>query len=56
MLGTARAQAQVDKTAAIATYQKLLDVWKNADADYAPARDAKKEMAALQTGVQPSAH
>jgi len=56
MLGAARAQTQVDKGAAIATYQKLIAVWKNADADYAPARDAKKELAALQTGPQASAH
>ncbi|MGA2694832.1 MAG: protein kinase [Terriglobales bacterium] len=56
MLGTARAQAQVDKSAAITTYQKLADVWKNADADYAPARDAKKELAALQAGGQVTAH
>lgn len=48
MLGSARAQAQLDKTAAIATYQKLLDVWKNADADFVPAREAKKELATLQ--------
>jgi hypothetical protein len=44
----ARAQAQVDKTAAMKSYQQLVAVWKNADADFIPAREAKKELAALQ--------
>jgi len=48
LLGTARAQAQFDKAAAIQSYQKLLGIWKNADADFAPASDAKRELAALQ--------
>ena len=47
LLGTARAEAQFDKAAAIQSYQKLLGFWKNADADYQPAQDAKKELAAL---------
>ena len=48
LLGMARAQAQVDKTAAMKSYQQLVAVWKNADADFIPAREAKKELAALQ--------
>jgi serine/threonine protein kinase/Flp pilus assembly protein TadD len=47
LLGTARAQAQFDKAAAVASYQKLLDIWKNADADFVPAQEAKRELAAL---------
>ena len=47
LLGTARAQAQFDKTAATQSYQKLLDIWKNADADFIPAQEAKREFAAL---------
>jgi eukaryotic-like serine/threonine-protein kinase len=47
LLGTARAQAQFDKAAAINSYQQLLTVWKNAEADFAPAQDAKRELAAL---------
>ncbi len=50
LLGTARAQAQFDKAAAIKTYQQLLDIWKNADADFIPAQEAHKELAALQPG------
>jgi hypothetical protein len=46
-LGTARAQAQFDKAAATASYQKLLDIWKNADADFIPAQEAKRELATL---------
>ena len=49
LLGTARAQATFDKAAAIATYQKLLDLWKNADADFIPAQEARRELAALST-------
>ena len=48
LLGTARAQAQFDKAAAIQNYQKLLDIWKNADADFVPAQEAKRELAALR--------
>ena len=47
LLGTARAQAQFDKAAAIKSYQQLLDIWKNADADFIPAQEAKREFAAL---------
>jgi len=47
LLGTARAQAQFDKTAATRSYQQLLDIWKNADPDFAPAQDARRELAAL---------
>jgi len=48
LLGTARAQAQFDKAAALQSYQKLLDIWKNADADFVPAQEARRELAALQ--------
>ncbi len=47
LLGTARAQAQFDKPAAMQTYQKVLDIWKNADTDFVPAQEAKHELAAL---------
>jgi eukaryotic-like serine/threonine-protein kinase len=47
LLGTARAQALFDKTAATRTYQQLLEIWKNADADLVPAQEAKRELAAL---------
>jgi len=47
LLGTARAQAQFDKPAAIQSYQKLLDIWKNADADLIPLQEARRELAAL---------
>jgi len=47
LLGTARAQAQLDKAAAMRTYQQLLDIWKNADADFIPAQEARRELAAL---------
>ncbi len=47
LLGTARAQSHFDKAAAIQSYQKLLAIWKNADPDFRPAQDAKREMAAL---------
>jgi len=48
LLGTARAQAQFDTPAAMRSYQRLLEIWKNADADFVPAQEAKREMAALQ--------
>jgi eukaryotic-like serine/threonine-protein kinase len=48
LLGTARAQSHFDKVAAIHSYQQLLEIWKNADADFIPAQEAKREMAALQ--------
>ncbi len=47
LLGTARAQAQFDRPAAMRSYQQLLDIWKNADADFIPAQEAKREFAAL---------
>ncbi len=47
LLGTARAQAQFDKAAARKSYQQLLDIWKTADADFPPAREAKSELAKL---------
>ena len=47
LLGTARAQAQFDKAAAMKSYQQLLDIWKNADSDFIPASEARKELAAL---------
>jgi hypothetical protein len=47
LLDTARAQAQFDKAAAIKSYTQLLDIWKNADADFIPAQEAKRELAAL---------
>ncbi len=48
LLGTARAQARFDKAAAMRSYQLLLEIWKNADADFIPAQEAKREMAALK--------
>jgi eukaryotic-like serine/threonine-protein kinase len=48
LLGTARAQAQFDKAAATKSYQQLLDIWKNADSDFIPAQEAKREFAALK--------
>jgi eukaryotic-like serine/threonine-protein kinase len=47
LLGTARAQGQFDKAAATRSYQQLLDIWKNADSDFIPAQEAKRELAAL---------
>ena len=47
LLGTARAQSHFDKTTAIRSYQQLLDIWKNADPDFLPAQEAKRELAAL---------
>jgi len=47
LLGTARAQAQFDKAAAIKSYQQILDIWKNADADFIPAQEARRELTAL---------
>jgi len=49
LLGTARAQAQFDKAAAMKSYQQLLAIWKNADADFVPAQEARRELAALNT-------
>ncbi|MGA9801473.1 MAG: protein kinase [Terriglobales bacterium] len=47
LLGTARAQAQTDPAAAGRTYQQLLLIWKNADADFIPAQEARREQTAL---------
>jgi hypothetical protein len=44
----ARAQSHLDKAAAIRSYQQLLDLWKSADADFTPALEAKRELAALE--------
>jgi eukaryotic-like serine/threonine-protein kinase len=49
LLATARAQAQLDKAAARRSYRQLLDIWKNADADFIPAQEARRELAALPT-------
>ncbi len=48
LLGTARAQAQFDVASARNSYQKLLEIWKNADADFVPAQEARAEQAKLQ--------
>jgi eukaryotic-like serine/threonine-protein kinase len=47
LLGTARAQSHSDKSSAIRSYQQLLDIWKNADNDFVPAQEAKRELAEL---------
>ncbi len=47
LLGTARAQSHFDKAAALKSYQQLFDIWKNADADFIPLQEAKREFAAL---------
>jgi tetratricopeptide (TPR) repeat protein len=52
LLGTARAQALFDPTAATRSYQQLLDIWKNADADFIPAQEARRELAALTRSAQ----
>jgi serine/threonine protein kinase/tetratricopeptide (TPR) repeat protein len=49
LLGTARAQAQFDRAAAARSYQQLLEIWKNADPDFIPAQEARREQAALTT-------
>jgi serine/threonine protein kinase/Flp pilus assembly protein TadD len=48
LLGTARAQSHLDKAAATRSYQQLLDIWKNADPDFIPLQEAKRELAALK--------
>src|SRR5205809_841499 len=48
LLGTARAQSHFDKAAANRSYQQLLDIWKNADSDFIPLQEAKRELAALK--------
>jgi eukaryotic-like serine/threonine-protein kinase len=52
LLGEARAQAQFDRAAATRTYQQLLDIWKNADADFIPAQEARRELAALSAAAK----
>jgi len=52
LLETARAQALFDQAAATRSYQQLLDIWKNADADFIPAQEAKRELAALSAGAK----
>ena len=47
LLGTARAQTQTDPAAAGRTYEQLLQIWKNADADFIPAQEARREQTAL---------
>ncbi len=47
LLGTARAQTQTDRAAATRSYEQLLQIWKNADADFIPAQEARREQAAL---------
>ncbi|HZQ18642.1 MAG TPA: protein kinase [Terriglobales bacterium] len=47
LLGTARAQSHVDKAAASHSYQQLLDIWKNAEPDFIPAQQARRELASL---------
>jgi len=47
LLGTARAQTQIDRAAATRSYEQLLKIWKNADADFIPAQEARRELATL---------
>jgi len=47
LLGTARAQSKTDPAASARTYEQLLLLWKNADADFIPAQDARREQTAL---------
>jgi serine/threonine protein kinase/Flp pilus assembly protein TadD len=47
LLGTARAQTQIDRAAATRGYEQLLQLWKNADADFIPAQEARREQTAL---------
>jgi serine/threonine protein kinase/Flp pilus assembly protein TadD len=47
LLGTARAQTLTDRAAAARSYEQLLLLWKNADADFIPAQEARREQAAL---------
>jgi len=44
----ARAQAMKgDNAAAIQSYRRAIDLWKNADAGFKPLEEAKRELAAL---------
>jgi len=47
LLGTARAQSQTDRAAAGRSYEQLLLLWKNADPDFIPAQEARREQTAL---------
>jgi hypothetical protein len=48
ILLSARAQVMLgDKASATKSYQRLIDLWKNADPGFKPLADAKKELAAL---------
>jgi hypothetical protein len=45
----ARAQAVAgDKSAATESYQRAIELWKNADAGFKPLEEAKRELAALK--------
>jgi tetratricopeptide (TPR) repeat protein len=45
LLGLARAEnAMGDKAAATDTYRELLEIWKNADLDYAPEEEARRNV------------
>jgi len=48
LLGTARGQAQIDQDAAAKSYGELLEMWKNADQDFVPAQEARRESAGLR--------
>jgi len=52
LLGTARAQAQFDPVAAKRTYQQVLEIWKDADPDFIPAQEAKRELAAVNSSAK----
>jgi len=52
LLGTARAQAQFDHAAAARSYHQLLDIWKNADADFMPAQEARRELGELDSSAK----
>jgi hypothetical protein len=45
--GDGASAGQFDKAAAARSYQRLLEIWKNADADFIPAQEASRELAAL---------
>ncbi len=43
-----RTSADRSSDAAARTYEQLLQIWKNADADFIPAQEARRELAALR--------
>ena len=46
---TARAQAMpATRAAATESYQRAIELWKNADAGFKPLEEAKRELAALK--------